>query len=89
MQTPPPKPKSYSQNEVDLFTIKQENYYLRQSVDELSSEMKAHSTEIHNLTVIIQSLSVKVADLSDLYLKIGIPTIITMIGTVVVHYLWK
>lgn len=86
---PPPKPKSYSSEDLDRHLIRQENQHLKEAVDNLANSVNAHQTEIHNLTVIIQSLSVKIADISDLYIKIGIPTILTMIGSVLVHFLWK
>ena len=89
---PPSKPireKQYSQDDFELFTIKQENNHLKAIVDSLMAYRNQDQTNINQLAIRVESLSQKTGHLSDLVWKFGSGIIVFLAGAIVTIVLKK
>ncbi len=82
MLNPPPKPKMYSSDQLELILLKEKDLRKDEAISNLQDEVK-------NLTIITERLSEKVASLSDVILKFGVPAIISFIGGAIMFILKK
>jgi hypothetical protein len=90
MNSPPPKPpRSYSQNDLDIHSVKQQNEYLKESIDNLADTINNHQNHIKQLSITVENLSVKVGTISDIVWKGGCGLIGLLLTLVITYYFKK
>lgn len=85
---PPPKPKSYSQDNLDIHLVKQQNVYLKESIDDLAEVVNKGQENIKQLSNLVTSLSEKVAVLNDIFYK-GLGALFLIMMAAIIAWFFK